>query len=50
LNASASVIPEGCKAPYPGSQQAPAFVTIPDNASGISGMTPRSEPLSRIWY
>jgi hypothetical protein len=24
---------------YPGSQQAPAFVTIPDNASGISGMT-----------
>ncbi len=24
---------------YPGSQQAPAFVTIPDNASGVSGMT-----------
>jgi len=37
-------------APYPGSQQAPVFVTIPDNASAISGMTPLSEPTRRIWY
>jgi len=25
---------------YPGSQQALAFVAIPDNAFGVSGMTP----------
>jgi len=28
--------------PYPGSQKALAFVTIPDNAAGVSGMTRRS--------
>jgi hypothetical protein len=36
---SSCVIPEGCEAPYPGSQRAPAIVTIPDNACGVSGMT-----------
>jgi hypothetical protein len=41
------VIPEGCcKAPYPGSQQASALETIPDDASSISRMTPRSEASS----
>jgi hypothetical protein len=48
LIASAPVIPEATCG-YPGSQQAPAFATIPDNASGISGMTV-SEPVNRIWY
>jgi hypothetical protein len=32
------VIPEAARG-YPGSQKAPAFVTIPDNAFGISWMT-----------
>ena len=43
------VIPEAACG-YPGSQQAPAIVTIPDNASGISGVTPESKPISRISY
>ncbi|MGA8771280.1 MAG: hypothetical protein WB610_13025, partial [Rhodomicrobium sp.] len=28
--------------PYPGSQKALAFVTVPGNALGVSGMTQRS--------
>jgi hypothetical protein len=35
--ASAFFIPEGWEARYPGSQL--AFVTIPDNAPGVYGMT-----------
>ena len=35
--------------PYPGSQKALAFVTIPDNAVGVSGMTGRSnQPASSV--
>ncbi len=48
LNSSAPVIPEAARG-YPGSQQAPAFATIPDIASGISGMTP-GEAINRIRY
>ena len=39
LRLIASSLPGSRFAAHPRSQQAPAFATIPDNASGISGMT-----------
>ena len=42
LNSSQSCHPGRGVTPYPGSQKALAFVTIPDNALGASGMTRRS--------
>ena len=41
--------PRTALAPYPGPSRAPAFVTIPDNAVGVSGMT-AAEAIKRIQY
>ncbi|MGB9166889.1 MAG: hypothetical protein WCC41_20975, partial [Rhodomicrobium sp.] len=43
LNSSQPRHPGRAVAPYPGSQKALAFVTVPDNAFGVSGMTRGSE-------